>query len=66
MLRVGAGAVVVSPRHSRARALHSLREVFEAITKAPIPPKRKYIVLDMTVEDDESDVIMPQVQFFFK
>jgi hypothetical protein len=43
----------------------SLKAVFEETMGAAIPDKRKYIVLDMTMDNGSADVIIPQVQFYF-
>lgn len=41
-----------------------VREVYEEVA-GPIAPGRRYIVLDLTMDDDGVDVITPQVQLFF-
>jgi hypothetical protein len=38
----------------------------EAMGEGSLPPKRKYIVLDLTLDDGTNDVVIPQVQFFFE
>jgi hypothetical protein len=43
----------------------SLKAVFEETFGAPVPEKRRYIVLDMTMDNGTDDVIIPQVQFYF-
>lgn len=48
-----------------AFALGSLKQVFEETMGAAIPEKRRYIVLDMTMDNGTADVIIPQVQFYF-
>jgi len=49
----------------KKRATRKVREVYlEAV--GPIAPGRKYIVIDMTMEDGEMDVVMPQAQLFFE
>ena len=45
--------------------LCSLKNVFEDTLGATIPEKRRYIVLDMTMDNGSDDVIIPQVQFYF-
>ena len=42
-----------------------LKQVFEETMGAAIPEKRRYIVLDMTMDNGTADVIIPQVQFYF-
>ncbi len=37
-----------------------------AVAKSPLPPKKRYMVLDLSVEDDDGDVVMPQVQMFVR
>ncbi len=53
--------------HSRRRCRCSVKDVFvEAMGEGSLPPKRKYIVLDLTLDDGTNDVVIPQVQFFFE
>jgi hypothetical protein len=49
----------------RVGGMGSLKAVFEETMGAAIPDKRKYIVLDMTMDNGSADVIIPQVQFYF-
>jgi len=49
----------------KKRADRPIRDVYEEVI-GPIGPGRKYVVLDMTMDDDGTDVIMPQLQLFFE
>lgn len=52
--------------HVQSRGNRPLKDVYEELTKTTVPADRDYILLDLSVSDDEADVLMPPVQFFFK
>ncbi len=59
------GCVPCRPRRWLFVCVPRLRAVFEETMGAALPVHRKYIVLDMTMDNGSEDVIIPQVQFFF-
>jgi ubiquitin-activating enzyme E1 len=52
-------------KHREERGPVSLRALYERVTGAPVPAGRGYICLELSVSDDEGDVLVPPVQFFF-
>lgn len=46
--------------------LGRVRELAEELTKAPLPKHQSFLMLGVDMEDDDSDVVIPPVQFFFK
>jgi hypothetical protein len=51
------------------RANKPLKTIIEEATKTVLggpKSKRNYVVLDVSAYDDESDVLVPQVQLFFQ
>jgi ubiquitin-activating enzyme E1 len=52
--------------HRETRAAKPLKALFEELTGARLGPKRTYLVLDASVYDDASDVMLPPIQFYFE
>jgi ubiquitin-activating enzyme E1 len=50
----------------RARGDQDVKAVWEAASKSEVGGGRKYIVLDIACEDDDGDVVIPTVQYFFE
>lgn len=51
--------------HAETRGPKPVREVYETVSGAPLPPGRKYLSLELSLADDTGDVIVPPVQLFF-
>ena len=55
------------PKHKEMRAGVPLVDILAGCKDvAPPPPGRTYILLDVSCSDQEGDVLIPQVQLYFK
>jgi ubiquitin-activating enzyme E1 len=53
--------------HKEQRANKPLVDIAAGVPgAAPLPPGRKYLILDVSCFDDDGDVLIPQVQMYFE
>jgi ubiquitin-activating enzyme E1 len=51
--------------HREQRANQRIVDVLREVSKAEPPPGRRFLLLDASFSDDDGDVVVPQIQYFF-
>lgn len=51
---------------TRAAARHRVRELLEEVTHEPLSESARFVTIDVGLEDDEGDVVIPRVLFYVK
>lgn len=50
--------------HAQARTTKPIKTILEEVSGEATPDTKKYLILDVSAEDDDGDVIIPQVQLY--
>ena len=51
--------------HREERAGQTISAVWRHASKAEIPPGRRFLLLELSSEDSNGDVVVPQIKYFF-